>query len=419
MNNAAYTLYIKNYRALYTPEDPIQIDIGDITLIVGPRGTGKSSILEALWLLPLLTESEDELLDFDENGAYMLNIENVQTEKPYLANRKFFTGESKIRLYNLVNQQSLLTNNKETNTIILLTKQKNNTVSYYGSHIWYKIPEIPPEKVKITKANNETLKMLNLEPEYYQETNNIGVQIHALTVNRIQPRKLLQTTVSYSDILATITEVGIGSRAENMGKILSASNNPSHPYYEVFRDIINQFIKFYNYVNEKERRPSIRDLMISYDTFTVLYEDGTRIPYENLSMGTRNLLTILMELAVTHTLKEKDIIKNDVIVEIEEPELALHASTLTALMEQIKQETKYIKFVFTSHSPRIILHISTFNDIKTKSYILSRDEESYIYEIGEEMAEKEVAALYPLLKEDLESLYKFYAKILEKYRVTK
>ena len=419
MNNAAYTLYIKNYRALYTPEDPIQIDLGDITLIVGPRGTGKSSILEALWLLPLLTESEDELLDFDENGAYMLNIENVQTEKPYLANRKFFTGESKIRLYNLVNQQSLLTNNKVTNTIILLTKQEDNTFSYYGSHIWYKIPEIPPEKVKVAKVNKETLKMLNLEPEYYQETDDIGVQIHALTVNRIQPRKLQQSAVSFSDILATITEVGIGSRAENMEKILSASNDPSHPYYDVFRDIINNFIDFYNNVNEKERRPSIRDLIISYDTFTVLYEDGTRIPYENLSMGTRNLLTILMELAVAHTLKEKDIIKNDVIVEIEEPELALHASTLTALMEQIKQETKYMKFIFTSHSPRIILHTSTFNDINTRSYILSRDEESYIYKIGEEMTEKEVAALYPLLKEDLESLYKFYVKILEKYKVTK
>ncbi|MEB3825692.1 MAG: AAA family ATPase [Desulfurococcales archaeon] len=417
MSTPSYTLYLKNYKALYTPGDPLKIDIGDITLIIGPRSSGKSSILEALWLLPVLGS---DLLQSED--TIMLNL----AEK----NRALFTGSKKIRLFNLVNQQSLIKNN-EVDTLILLVE--NNKLQYYGVNIYYKF-SILNSHAEINKINNEKLDKLELESEHYKQfniddTENSAVKIHALSVHRIFPRSwdIMTTaddiktenndTILYTSLVKKLVSAGIGLYAENIGMIIRSNEDAAQPFYDLFNHIVDKFIELFNKVNEKENLPKIEKIVPRGKTFSIIYDDNTRIPFENLSMGTKNLLSILMEIAVVHVLKEdfKEHVKGDFIVEIEEPELALHASTLTALTNIMEEETKYMRFLLTSHSPRLLLITSAYKDIDSRSYMLLKEEESYLIEIGEELGENERAALYPMLSNDINILYNFYAKILEKY----
>ncbi len=360
-------LYIQGLK-VFRPDKYVKITLSGITVLIGDRESGKSTVLEALKFLGRsvlkrnLDECIDELRCCLKSECYELLSSDEEVVIP--------------ELFNKINQES-------DSIVIALEDVYRETI--WGIEIKHDraSPKECPFIIREFKQNDDyTEKILRkLNINYNANINRSAVPIihvvSALRMSHIGREKKHVNEEGKGLSLKSIVDNGIGIHGEHLRDILKYSYHADLlPRDRYLLEIWKQYVslaKEFILLSGSERAvtkamPCYMDRLCVTEEST--FGEETTILFDLLSIGSRNLLTMLLELAIAKYIIENgefisrisgyiSINTSKLIVCFEEPEIALHPSTLTILMEMLVklvaecQNKLYI--VITTHSPRILL----------------------------------------------------------------
>ncbi len=390
-----YTLYINNYRSLRTGDEDeyIQIRLGKITVLMGQRGSGKSSIMEAIHLLNTAYTYKKQI-ECNENNESEYSGENylsrilAVTSDPgnpplksetdeliYCVGKKPVKFKSS-KILNLAPKPTYLYDliNKFEKKAILLFR---SGYSFFGISLE---KTMEPGKININELEDkeEVMRISNVGIDKEQNVK-IGeftnpFVTYVSTVNRLNPFKLESDLFQQqlSSALGSLVVDGIGPFGNRLEQTIELiSNRFGLPYEKLLDEIYTSFMNAYNRVLELEDAPyrledikfnSLRKEVIF--NYLTLNEEKIYIPLSQLSKGTLNLLSIILQTVLADIFSKK--YDTDYIIMIEEPEVTLHSSSLQALTNYIiDNNNPHLKFLLTSHSFRLIAALHT--SIKTNN----------------------------------------------------
>lgn len=434
-----YILYINNYRSLRTgnEDEYIQIKLGKITVLMGQRGSGKSSIIEAIHLLntayiytrnnkstrAMFVEAGDpmnpKMVDETEPISLQLNNYTVNTSK-----KLNLLYPKKTTLYDLINRMGnesklLLRRGDEFFGLILSIDMEKmmadikemphlhliNDDSYALMDIVIKMASLDPSTISIKRLSRNFVTYIS-------------------TVNRLIPsRESMELKEVKKEALDRIIIEGIGPHGHKLEWALKIIDGRyGTPYEKLLSEIHDEFIKIYNRILEKEGAPyNLEDITFNSieDEIMVHYSNEYgefSLPLSQLSKGTLNLISVTLQIVLADIFSKK--FNTDYIIMIEEPEATLHSSALQALVDYIiSNNNPRLRFLLTSHSFRLLaaIHASLLaNNIEGINgpyivYVLSKERdlttkvnEYNLLDTGELIA----ASMEPLSIEELKTIHR-------------
>ncbi|BEP17280.1 hypothetical protein PYJP_06320 [Pyrofollis japonicus] len=351
-----YLFAVKNFKAIiadpqeesdYMKKGYVMPSLGDLTIFLGYRGVGKSSMLEALRLLSLAARHYEE---YDNLNVTFSDKKGCRINESKLKGR-FIINDKEQLMHHIINKFS-----KERKFEIILY----SGLKYFGIYGSYNGYTCNLDLVS-TKHAREIIGSEE-EPEI---DSSIVPFVHLISIKRIFPatteKERVETTIEYE----AVRRDGVGAEGENVTNILSWSNVFSDPNTQFWHDIIEDFKKYLSEVARTGEGKEILDIKIDIKEQQLVVnekaesEGSTKeeayIPFNYLSMGTRNLISMLLEASIAEKLAENG---EEVVVAIEEPEIALHPSSLQGLIRilaEIPNRNKNrIRFILTTHSLRLI-----------------------------------------------------------------
>lgn len=372
-----YRFYINNFKPIRS-DNLINLRLGGVTILMGPRGVGKSSVIEALHLLEVAyqlykssgnSNALHQLYDVNEYYInYLVELQEYILSKDYriegTINYPVTLGLKRQKLYDLVNKYS----GRESKAQIALCHE----TGCFGIEITRgeqsKINTIEPDK--LVEIVNETQQ--ELEPEDFPI-------IYTLSIERLQPflaneiRNALGTfpgPLGYLSVqenldmlLNYIRIKGIGPHGYLMESLLSLlTSRYGLEHVQILSEIYNQFLHAYNKILEYENVP-YRLNSIQYDPrrnevvliYTINGSKEIPIFLSQLSRGTLNLMTMILQAMLANYFSKR--YNKKYILALEEPEAALHSSALLALIKlliNMVSENNYLGVILTSHSYRLL-----------------------------------------------------------------
>jgi AAA15 family ATPase/GTPase len=381
-----FTLYIKDFKAIHVDEEEedeytrkgyMKLELRDITVLLGYRGVGKSSTLEALRLLYLASRKYGET----ESLATTINGVICGLDEGDLG-RFSTSGRGRTKWHpvpDLVNKYS-----KDNNFTIILVAEEET----FGIRGYYNVDKGECDVKFLENPKNNEIKDISRK-----QKRDIVPIVHLLSLQRIAPPQgaaELGAGGGFGGVrlaeLAYVERDGIGVDGEYMIPILAWRTVFLDPTQKFWHDIIETFRMNLQRVVSAEKGKVVND--VGYDLKRgelvaeekIMYEEKKGgetiyIPFTYLSMGTRNLLSIILEISIAQKLKDK----NNIVVAIEEPELALHPSLLqgiTNLMAEVARDSGgRIKFLLSTHSLRLVASLADIlreRTVNVKIYHLSR-----------------------------------------------
>ena len=387
-----YLFFLNNFKPI-TSSEPIQIRIGNITLLIGKRGVGKSSIIEALHLLEpiihLYKEKGERLLN-KELIHELFDIEQDYSLKSYINLKYFLTNKDiiesvtyplKINLeqtyfHDLINKfyEEGNTNGKLDNKPILGLCMESRC---FGITLRLNGGEFPDILVL---SEDELSELVGESDVSIMDPHEYPV-IYTLTIDRLQPfipkilRRLGQAypaELGYlnvkEDLVSLLNYIkikGVGPHGYLIESVLSSlADRKTSRYEKILSDIYNKFIDKYNKVLEYEGAP-YRLLSVDFsrwrNTATLTYYSNNSpnkeysIPISQLSRGSLNLIAFTLHIILADYFSKS--YKRKYIIALEEPEATLHSSAMLALLKlimELKRENEYLGFIITSHSYRLL-----------------------------------------------------------------
>lgn len=355
-------LYIQGLK-IFRSDVVGRITLKGITILIGGRGSGKSTVLEALrflgktaWLVSKHQELSNRCVDDGCCLKYECYELLTQPEPSNTPIPEFFNK------FQAANSVVVALSDSIRNIVWGVEILRDETA---GKKCPYKIHEFENDD-KHTKEIFSKLETSLDRAKINAESVPLVHVASSLRTRYMKPRESTAERSGLEDVLVN----GIGTHGEYLYDLIEYADYIIPPIgfehipviWRHYKDLAEKLISKVPDLPER----AVTKIGRCYDGRLCVTEETTsgeryNILFDMLSFGSRNLLVILVELAVAkYVLENTD---KKVIIGFEEPEIALHSSTLTALTELMtelvieNQNRLYI--VITTHSPKILLPLLT------------------------------------------------------------
>ncbi len=369
------SLKIKNFKCI--GDEQTLDNLGSINILTGQNNSGKSAILEALWIMGEVLPIKEQHIPANFHGGnaphfgnYLDKVNNINPRQKvidFLYNRNssenieielaFKTNNNKLEQYfeSIIRQTSkskILSEIKDLNSLKICFEFLNNGQDIYIKALYW----------GNLKLNNNSKQLFNVP--HYLHTDDQKVQYNDSFDSSFYKSTLLPI---YHSFLKQFTSVYIHSKRRIETNATVVITNPDIKGSYLKREL---FRLFHGDLNEKKKYDKILDLFKKitgrpvYDipTFNkddnsieiVFKEGNTLIPIDGSGYGYSQILNIIFNM----------IMYDANIVLIDEPEISLHPQAQIELFEAIKtiSTTENKQFFLATHSPYFI-DLSRANNI--------------------------------------------------------
>jgi predicted ATPase len=345
-------LHIQNFRGIQELDLDLTDDLGrtqDLIVIVGPNGSGKTSVLDAIW--------------FGLEGLMQYGIlrPGFRTERAYVVREgaEFTTIGYTVVVskeeHTLGNTWGKALSEKETTTLNSLNNVKNPADYRMPEDLSGKIAwEYPNQKDNEGYTGNVALDINLARIRYFGEQLgrltgqviediNVAGRVYLLEEERriiADPITTVPTNADKDgelDIRKVLVDYGI---KEKLGTI-----DPIHSAYRLIQES-------FNYICMPRRMGEVYALT-SYSEYEIGFEDadGTKYTFDGLSSGERSVLNFLAQYFARQ-------MQNSIVL-IDEIETHLHPTwqrrLLSNLLRLNTDEGHNNQFIITTHSPTIMM----------------------------------------------------------------
>jgi len=383
----------------------IELKDGGVTIITGPNGFGKSTILrsiDAFYSLDIIFFSrldyekisffsnvDDEPISIEKKGQkiiinrFEINVNDLQDEILRKLRRSYYyridesnwidrrTDEiiSKDDIIQDYIQNSYIDDEIEIQDIEFL-KLREKVKEYSGETKFIKEQRLLRERVHLRKEK-QTVNVIDELPNQFREKINRVSSIYSSEANKLDssyPNRLFETQngitkEEYAKYLEYMNEKfeklnkynisdikRLGKQVrflEEHSKALKVYFNDFEKKYKVFEELIEQLDLFTDIINS---RLKFKDIRISRDEGIVVYKSNTneQLKLAQLSSGEKQEIILFYELIF-----ESD---KNIHLLIDEPEISLHIEWQLKFMDDLLRiaEKKKFKVTVATHSPQII-----------------------------------------------------------------
>jgi AAA15 family ATPase/GTPase len=358
-------VYIKNFRGICELDSPIEIL--DFNIFIGDNGTGKTAVLEAInyCLSPGYVASR-----FDINDFYNGSNEDIEITVEFDMN---FTAKL---------ADGFTTQNVECNKISLLVKKRERsapgkafsdlvTTTHYVVPVAMKGTEGWSQQRKGGSDFKFTERQLSLP--------NVDVEMpRAFCFSRTRNKQL---TVGYNSSLTSIVN-DLNWRFDKSQRDKEDADHFKHERKKLHEkimsdtggDTLKKTIDSANEILEKLEMDkidiSLLKTLTPYDHTEIVFPfDGFELPVENSGSGIEMAIAIALLEAMAKISKEK------IILIIDEPELHLHPKLQSKLFDHLKEVSKEIQIIASTHSPFLFKNVYQNADVKL---LISKKEDNKI-----------------------------------------
>jgi predicted ATP-dependent endonuclease of OLD family len=394
-------LEIRNYRSCVSTSIKLQ---PDLSVLIGPNGTGKTNLLHAILLLRKLAEEQDEF-------SLHRSSEDLSDETHL---RAVFRVDGKAATIKLDVQLDTDEGNAD---VIRRSKQVWSMRDFTGTNKQFRIPlgyiaplfrSLHPRRVT-TNVRNYLFHYVR-DPEPIDVPDSIVKPLIAIAehLSNIKYYSASQfTNPSQCPVSFEIEKEGTFSRGRRLGghakflyDLYTSSRNPIESGYQQFFDVIGpRGIGLISNIDFKELPTSSIDYSVQSGgkVRQRKREKSLIVPQfmigrnelspNQLSEGTFKTITLLFYLM---TEKSSGLL-------IEEPEVCVHHGLLSSIVELIKTYSKQKQIVLSTHSDFVLDKIEPHH-----VYKVVRDNETgtQVSHITEKMSEKELGALKDYLEQE-------------------
>lgn len=144
-----------------------------------------------------------------------------------------------------------------------------------------------------------------------------------------------------------------------------------NPYLDLLKKVIGNFLSD---AQDIYFHKTIKDVVVEF-------EDGRLVPYAYLSDGTRNVISLLGDLAMRcatlnpHLTDQAN--QSSGVVMIDEVDLHLHPSWQKKIVRSLRVSFPNIQFILTTHSPKVLS--GHFHDEEEQVFVIS---DNQVYAVG-------------------------------------
>jgi predicted ATP-binding protein involved in virulence len=350
-------IHIKNFKRFSEVEIPLN---NQFNLIIGDNGSGKTAILEALTVAMgsyflglkntdsrLIRESDVKLQSFEFNEEYQFPV--VVAAEGYIEERYLEWSRE-------LNSLSSGTSSRNAHEMRSFSEHYD---SLLRSGTLFTMPVL---------AYYSTGRLFRNVDGRDRETSKRTV------ASRLRAyRNCLQAASNFKIFLKwykSKEQAAIQKKEEDISLVL-------------IRDLIKRNLpncKNFFYEFDEDRIPGLK----------VEQDDGTILPFEYLSDGTRNIFALMADIAyrclvLNPHLKENALHDTPGIILIDELDLHLHPEWQKQIVNSLKDSFKNIQFITTSHSPFIIQEMAEGQLIQLKDgeVLISGGDQLSIEDIAE------------------------------------
>jgi predicted ATPase len=310
---------IRGYKS-FSPDHPLEIELGDVNILLGANGSGKSNIISFF-----------RMLNYMMGGGFQLFVEKEGTSQVFL-------HYGPRRTANICGE---------------LHFEDQTHINQYSFQLAYAVPDrliITSEEV-VWGQKNRTLQKLSLEPDF-KESALINGQHSSNTTFRVI-RSILSKCKAYQfhdsspeSAIRQSSPVGsanyLQAEGANLASFLYYLKENHRPNYDrivgYIRLIMPQFRDFYLEPNEKG--------YVSLKWVDIFPNDYVLLP-EQFSDGTIRFIALAVLL-----LQPEKTIPNVII--IDEPELGLHPFAISQLAGMIKEASRHAQVIVATQSPGLV-----------------------------------------------------------------
>ena len=395
------------YKKLFGVFDyEIELKKGGVTIITGPNGFGKSTILksiDAFYSLDIMFFSrldyekisfysnvEDKPISIEKKGEkiiiseFEINVNDLQDEilrrfrRPYYYYRLDEFRWIDRRTDEIISKddiiQSYIQNSYIDEEIEIpsneFIKLREKVKSYSGDTKFIKEQRLLRERVH-GRNEKQTVNVIDELPDQFKEKINRVSSIYSSEANKLDssyPNRLFETKngitkKEYTKHLEymnekfeklnkyNISDIKILGKQviflEEHSKALKVYFSDFEKKYKVFEELIEQLDLFTDIINS---RLKFKDIRISRDEGIVVYKSNTeeQLRLDQLSSGEKQEIILFYELIF-----ESD---KNIHLLIDEPEISLHIEWQLRFMDDLLRiaEKKKFKVTVATHSPQII-----------------------------------------------------------------
>lgn len=394
------------YKKLFGVFDyEINLKKGGVTIITGPNGFGKSTILksiDAFYSLDIMFFSrlnyekisffsnvDDKPISIEKKGqeiiinGFEINVNDLQGEiikrfrRPYYyrideskwIDRRTDEIISKDEIIQSYIQNSYIDEEIEIQSTEFL-KLREKVKNYSGETKFIREQRLLRERVH-GRNEKQTVNVIDELPDQFKKKINMVSNIYSSEANKLDssyPNRLFETKKGitkeeYTKYLKymnekfeklnkyNISDIKILGKQvkflEEHSKALKVYFSDFEKKYKVFEELIEQLDLFTDIINS---RLKFKDIRISRDEGIVVYRSNTdeQLRLDQLSSGEKQEIILFYELIF-----ESD---KNIHLLIDEPEISLHIEWQLRFMDDLLRiaEKKKFKVTVATHSPQII-----------------------------------------------------------------
>jgi len=356
---------MKNYRSIVKKQN---IDLKDLSIIIGPNNEGKSNILNAITsALLILTEYEfyyqryrhrrrptrkvyhmgrinDPRSFYDWTRDFPVGRQSQEPNGKTVFEIVFnFTSEE---LEGLNKMLGLSLNSEIIFTLLLGKNSIDINIDY-------------PANRRI-KLNTRKIKILNYLSQH-------------IAIEYIDSLRTAQRTTTLIDSLIERDMVQLGRNNTEYERLFRRLEKLQEPALKkISKEVSNSIKQFLPNVKEVEVTSVDRIRRIMHESCEVKVDDGNKTLLELKGDGIKSLVAI----SLMHHLAKQRHTGQDIVFAIEEPEVHLHPDSIHKLKEVLEEISRSYQVIITTHSPIFVdrAHLEknilvTKNDIKTVTNI--------------------------------------------------
>lgn len=328
------TVTISGFKSI-SPKKPLEIELGNINILLGANGSGKSNIISFF-----------KMLNFMMSGSFQLFVEKAGTSQIFLnygsKHTSFIKGEMCFESNTHFDNYSFQLTHATPDRLIINSEQI----------VWGEKKRNQPQTIVLSSDFKESALINDQNPTvkviHHILTNCKVYQFHDSSADS---RIRQSSRIEFADYLQ--------SEGNNLASFLySLKKNYPANYRRIvsyIRQIVPQFNDFYLEPNDKDY------VMLKWTD--VSPNDYMMLP-EQFSDGTIRFIAL-----ATLLLQPKKTMPNVII--IDEPELGLHPFAIAQLAEMIKEAAVNTQVVIATQSPGLVDEFEA-----SQITIIERDEES-------------------------------------------